>query len=379
LIGTKKQVKLLCDKLLFQEPLMPINETYRTWIQRICELRPKQRITQVQNFVWLVVGIFHSHSVNISKIAGKVIGPAKNVSTVRRLSRFLANSAIDVRSWYKPIAKTWLQSQLERVGEVRLIVDGTTVGFGHQLLMISLAYRNRAVPIAWSWVKHIRGHSSGKQQVNLLRYVGTLLPKKAPVFLVGDSEFGSILVLRQLDRWRWFYVLRQKSNTGLWISEKTGWQALGSFVHQAGQSAWLQNAYLTQQEIYQVSVLVYWQIGEKEPWCLATNLPDQALTLRYYRRRMWIEEMFGDFKKHGFDLERTMLRHAPRLSRLTLAVAFLYVWLLSTGSRTIRAGLRHIVDRKDRRDLSLFQIGWRFIDRKLLRSIPCPILLCVRS
>jgi hypothetical protein len=84
---------------------------------------------------------------------------------------------------------------------------------------------------------------------------------------------------------------------------------------------------------------------------------------------MWIEEMFGDFKKHGFDLESTMLRNAPRLSRLTLAVAFLYVWLLSIGSRTIRSGLRHLVDRKDRRDLSLFQIGFRFIDRCLLHSL----------
>lgn len=84
---------------------MPINNTYRTWIQRICELRPKQRKTQVQNFVWLMVGIFHSHSVHLSQIAGKVIGAAKNESTVRRLSRFLANPAMDVRSWYKPIAK----------------------------------------------------------------------------------------------------------------------------------------------------------------------------------------------------------------------------------------------------------------------------------
>ena len=325
-----------------------------------------------------MVGIFHSHSVNISKIAGKVIGQAKNVCPVRRLSRFLANSAMDVHSCYKPVAKIWLQLQFERVGEIRLIVDGTKIGFGHQLLMISLAYRNRAVPIAWSWVKHIRGHSSAQQQVSWLRYVETVLPKKAPVVLVGNSEFGSILVLRQLDRWRWVYVLRQKSNTGLWISEKTDCQTLGSFAHQTGHSAWFQNAYLTQQEIDQVSVLVYWQIGEKEPWCLATNLPDQALTLRYYRRRMWIEEMFGDFKKHGFELEKTMLRQTPRLSRLTLAVAFLYVWLLSTGSRTIRAGLRHIVDRKDRPDLSLFQIGWRFIDRKLLHSIPCSVLLCVR-
>jgi hypothetical protein len=358
---------------------MPINETYRTWIQRICELRPKQRITQIQNFVWLVVGIFHSHSVHLSKIAGKVLGDAKNLSTVRRLSRFLANGAIDVRSWYKPIAREWLSLQFERVGEIRLIVDGTKVGFGHQLLMVSLAYRHRAVPIAWTWVKQVRGHSSAKQQLSLLRYVSTLLPPKTPVFLAGDSEFGSIAVLRQLETWHWFYVLRQKSNTGLWLNEQTGWRELGSFVQRAGQSVWFQNACLTQQEIYPTSILIHWQIGEKEPWCLATNLPDPSLTVRYYRRRMWTEEMFGDFKKHGFDLESTMLHHVPRLSRLTLAVAFLYVWLLSVGSHTIRAGLRHIVDRKDRRDLSLFQIGWRFIERKLLRSDPFSVALCTLS
>jgi hypothetical protein len=356
---------------------MPINETYHTWIRRICELRPKQRITQVQNFVWLLVGIFHSRSVNLSKVAGKVISPAKNVSTVRRLSRFLANSAIDVRSWYRPIAKTWLRTQFERLGEIRLIVDGTKVGFGHQLLMVSLAYRKRAVPIAWSWVKHVRGHSTGKQQVSLFKYVGSLLPKGAPVFLVGDSEFGSIFVLRQLDQWHWFYVLRQKTNTGLWVNEQIGWRELGSFVSHPGQSPWFQKACLTKNEIYPVSVLIYWQIGEKEPWCLATNLPDPSLVIRYYRRRMWTEEMFGDFKKHGFDLERTMLRHAPRLSLLTLAVSLLYVWLLSIGTRSIHAGLRHLVDRKDRRDLSLFQIGFRLIERRLLNLLPVSSSLCV--
>jgi hypothetical protein len=379
LIGQENQVKLLCDKRLSQEIPMPINETYRTWIQRICELRPKQRITQVQNFVWLVVGIYHSHSVNLSRIAGKVIGTAKNVSTVRRLSRFLANPAIDVRRGYKPIAQAWLQCQFERVGEIRLIVDGTKVGFAHQLLMVSLAYRRRAVPIAWTWVQYVRGHSSGKQQVSLLMYVRTLLPKKTPVFVVGDSEFGSISVLQQVEQWHWFYVLRQKGNTSLWIDEQTDWQRMEEFVQRTGQSTWCAKAYLTQQAIQPTSALIHWQIGEKQPWCLATNLPDATLTVRYYRRRMWTEEMFGDFKKHGFDLESTMLQHAPRLSRLTLAVACLYVWLLSVGSRTIRAGLRHLVDRKDRRDLSIFQIGFRFIDRKLLLLLPISVLLCVRS
>ena len=357
---------------------MPINETYRTWIQRICELRPKQRKTQVQNFVWLVVGIFHSHSVSLSQIAGKVMSTAKNVSTVRRLSRFLASPAVDVRSWYRSTAKAWLLSQFQQVGEIRLIVDGTKIGFGHQLLMVSLAYRRRAVPMAWSWVRHVRGHSSAKQQISLLKYVLSLLPQTAPVFLVGDSEFGSIAVLQQLEQWHWFFVLRQKGNTGLWINEQVGWQKMEWFVQHVRQSTWCSNSYLTQTEIHPVSALIHWQVGEKEPWCLATNLPEASLTLRYYRRRMWTEEMFADFKKHGFDLENTMLRNPPRLSRLTLAVAFLYVWLLSVGSRTIRAGLRHFVDRKDRRDLSIFQIGLRFIDRRLLNSLPFSLSLWSR-
>jgi hypothetical protein len=39
--------------------------------------------------------------------------------------------------------------------------------------------------------------------------------------------------------------------------------------------------------------------------------------VRLYRRRMWIEEMFADWKKHGFDLESSPLRSAQRLGRLT--------------------------------------------------------------
>ncbi len=181
-------------------------------------------------------------------------------------------------------------------------MDGTKVGFGHQLLMVSLAYRRRAVPIAWSWVRHVRGHSSGKQQISLLKYVLSLIPQDTPVFLVGDSEFGSIAVLRQLEQWRWFFVLRQKGNTGLWVNEQAGWQRMERFVQQSRRTAWYPNACLTQTEIHPVSALIHWQAGEKEPWRLAINLLDASLTLRYYRRRMWTEEMFADFKKHGFDL-----------------------------------------------------------------------------
>ncbi len=355
---------------------MPTNHLYHTWMQRICELRPGQRMTQVRNFVWLIIGIYQSRSVYLSRIAGKIPGPAKLLSTTRRLSRFLDNPAIRVRDWYEPVAREWLETQFQHIGEIRLIVDGTKIGFGHQLLIVCLAYRKRAIPIAWTWVKHVKGHSTAAKQLALLAYVRQLIPVRAAVFLVGDCEFGAVAVLRQLDRWHWFYVLRQKTDTGVWLNEKRGWQPFGSYISGPGQSIWLGRGCLTAKQIYPVNLLLHWKADEKQPWCLATNLPDRCMTLAYYARRMWIEEMFGDLKKHGFDLECTMLRHFERLSRLTLAVALIYVWLVSIGTRTVRDGLRDLVDRTDRRDLSIFQIGFRFIERCVTNALTFRITLC---
>ena len=49
---------------------MPTNHLYDTWFQRIRELRPDQRITQLRNFALLVYGIYQSRSVYLSRIAG---------------------------------------------------------------------------------------------------------------------------------------------------------------------------------------------------------------------------------------------------------------------------------------------------------------------
>jgi hypothetical protein len=355
---------------------MPINELYHTWMRRICELRPGQRITQIRAFVWLIVGIYDSRSVCLSKVAGKIPGSAKQLSITRRLSRLLDNPAVHVREWYEPVARQWLEAQWCCKGEVRLIVDSTKVGFCHQLLMVSLAYRSRAIPIAWTWVKYVRGHSTSTQQLALFNYVRTLLPVGAAVFLVGDCEFGPVETLKWLDLWHWFYVLRQKSDTCIWLKQYNEWKPFGSFVYRTGQSLWLGQGYLTAKEIYLTNLLIHWATGEKEPWCLATNLPDRLMTLKQYHRRMWADEMHGDLKKHGFDLESTMLRDFVRLSRLTLAVALLYVWLISFGGRTIHRGLRDQVDRNDRRDLCIFQVGLRFTQKMLINEKTVTIPLC---
>jgi len=351
---------------------MAINSIYHTWRKKLEQLREGTNKARLSSFTLLLAGLYMSSSVHLSKIARKLPGEATNNSKTRRLMRILDNHHVQVRPWYKPIAQDILQEIENHKLEVRLSVDGSKVGFGHQLLMISVAYRRRSIPIVWTWVRHKRGHSSAKKQMALLTYARKLMPKNVMVSVAGDSEFGAIPVLELLDGWGWKYALRQKGNHLVQISSQ--WQRLDALVKR-GESKFLSTIVLTKSHGYQTNILLYWAANENEPWLIASNLPAKRSVLATYKRRMWIEAMFGDFKKSGFDLESTHLRHFLRLSRLTLAVALLYVWLTAFGSQVIKNGQRRLVDRNDRRDLSIFRIGFDSIDRRLANQKPISIRL----
>jgi hypothetical protein len=323
----------------------------------------------------MMVGIFLSRSVQLHRIAAKIPGTARLTSVVARLMRFVNNPALRVRPLYQPIAREWLEFQAGTTGRIQLVIDGTKVGSGHQLLLVAILFRRRAVPLVWTWMRSVKGHSSAGTQIALLAYLQKLIPPGVPVVLVGDSEFEAGPLQRRLNQWHWRYVLRQKANNQVQSAEGQPWQRFRDLLTEAGQSVWMDEVLLTLKHALPVNLLAHWEQGEKEPWLLATNLPTRQATLQAYRRRMWIEELFGDLKRHGFDLESTHLHHFIRLSRLTLVVALLYTWLMTTGVRVIKNGLRHLVDRKDRRDLSIFQIGLRSVERRITNSLHVAINL----
>ena len=341
---------------------------YDTWFRRIRKLLPTERVTRVSNVAWMIVGLFMNESVHLSCIARRLPLTAKLTSITDRFRRLINNEAFAVRAWYQPIAKELL-ADAARCGRVRLIVDGSKIGAGHQLLMVALAYRKRALPIAWDWVKVPRGHSQTRMQLELLRFVHSLMPDSAKVVLVGDCEFGAMPVAQQLEQWHWDYVLRQKGDTLVCVSHtRMLWQPFLQLVVGRDQMVWHTHAVVTIKHLHHTHLLAYWATGEKKPWLLITNLCENTLALKAYRRRMWIEEMFGDWKDHGVRLEKTHLRGSAHLSRLVFLVALLYLWLIAFGARAIKAGLRQLVDRKDRRDLSVFRIGLYLLDRYLAQG-----------
>ena len=347
---------------------MTINQLYLKLMHQIDQLLPNERITRKRVLAWLMATLFYGRSAHASKISNKIPGQAKKPSKAARFHRWLKNAAVRTRLWYEPVAKNLLNQTVTSGQPIRLIVDGTRIGSNHQLLMVALAYRRRALPIAWTWVRKRRGHSGATKQIALLSYVRHLIPPNSCVILLGDSEFGAISVLETLEKWSWNYVLRQKGRYLIQDDPTSIWQRLDSKLYKVGQKVWMPSVALTQKHAFSTSIVAYWKRGEKEPWFLATNFDSASQALRLYTRRMWIEEMFGDFKRNGFDLESIRLRHFRRLSRFTMAIALLYVWLVAFGAKTIKQGKRHFVDRKKSRQLSVFRIGYDMLERCLLNQ-----------
>jgi hypothetical protein len=88
-------------------------------------------------------------------------------------------------------------------------MDCTKVGFSRQLVMVSLAYQHRALPLLWTWLDYAKGHSLTATQVQLLSRLRDWLPAEAKVAFVGDCEFGRCWLQEELTFWGWGYALRQ--------------------------------------------------------------------------------------------------------------------------------------------------------------------------
>lgn len=347
-------------------------QIYHKVLHQLCQWLPDERITRLRTMALLLVGLRAGQGIHLSKIVRTWPGMAgKEPSLVNRLRRFLSNPQVEVRRWYEPLAQ-------ELVGRfagqrIRLIIDCSKVGFNYRMLTISIAYKKRALPLVWSVHRGRKGHVGYKQQLALLEYVSQLLPETSTVWLLGDAGFESVHLLSWLTAHEWHFVLRHPGkNQVRWAGQE--WIKLGDIPMAEGQTRYIGWVYLTaKHDAGPFWLIIHWAKAEDEPWFLIADCPGKRKLITLYGVRMWTEEMYGDMKGHGFDLQETHLDDADRIARLVLAVCLTFVWFLTLGSWVVKRGLRHFVDRKSRRDKSYFRIGWDWLERCLPLDDPVPL------
>ena len=351
---------------------MPNNRhTYHKTLQQLRQWLPQERITRLRNMALLLLGLQLSGAVHLPLIVRKWPLPGKIPSLTNRLRRFLDNRHVSVRDWYHPLAQQLVQAFAGK--EIRLIIDCTKVGFNYRLMTIAIAYKKRALPLVWSVHKGRKGHVTVGEQLKLFRYVATLLPQDSQVWVMGDAGFESVHLLCWLRCQGWSFVTRQSGRTLVRWSNHD-WVKLNQLPIAEGQTQTIGWVRLTQKhDVGWFFLVIHWDKGEEEPWYLVSNQTNIRLLIRRYRNRMWIEEMYGDMKGHGFDLEATHLADADRISRLVLAVCLTFVWFITLGSWVVKRGWRHLLDHKSRRDKSYFRLGWDWMERCLRLNEPVPI------
>jgi hypothetical protein len=282
---------------------------------------------------------------------------------------------VEVRLWYRPLAAHLVQMMEggSRVHPLRLVIDCTKVGFDFRLMTISLAYRKRALPLVWSVHRGRKGHTKVEDQLALLRYVRQLIPMQSEVWVLGDTGFQTVPVLQWLGRQGWHFVIRQQGRI-LVRQQGREWCKLNQFDLAPGETHTIGWVRLTRKHnVGWFWLVLHWEKGYDEPWYLVSDCQGERTLIRFYKVRMWTEEMYGDMKGHGFDLEATHLDDEDRISRLVLGVCITFVWLIALGSWVVKNGYRHFVDHKSRRDKSYFRVGWDWLARCLRLDDPVPL------
>lgn len=338
-----------------------------------CEPRSHQA-KAIQVLSALICGIVGANHSQLPRVASK--SPSfgvKQDSRLKRFQRWLTNERVSWETFFLPFAQALLLA-LAHLPLV-FIMDGSSIGRGCLVLMLSVRYRGRALPLAWTVVRGTKGHFPATAHCQLVKQVLPLIPAGADVIFLGDGEFDGTALQRYLEEVNWRYVCRTACNTLLCWGETSHYQ-LRELGVERGECLWVSEARVTAARYGPLLVVLVWERGYEQPLYLLSNLADAEVALDWYRKRGQIETFFSDQKSRGFRLEKSHLSDPARLHRLLIAACLAYLWMVSLGSQAIAERVVGFIHRADRCDLSLFQLGLRFLDWLLDTSQPLPVAFC---
>jgi Transposase DDE domain len=254
-----------------------------------------------------------------------------------------------------------------------LVIDGSVVGRGGIALMIHVVYTGRALPLCWLVRQGKKGYFSEDRHIALVEQAQELVPLGASVVLLGDGEFDGIGLQRTLEETGWSYVCRTGCNlTASWDGETFRLDTLGWCI-KPGTLVDLPEVFFTAEAYGPMRLLCCWAKGYKEPLSLVTNMTSAEEACRWYAKRFRIETFFSDQKSRGFHLHTSHLSDPKRLSRLLIAACLAYIWIVYLGEVCVKEGWVKIIHRRDRCDLSFFQLGLRLLDHLLNEGLSIPV------
>jgi hypothetical protein len=341
-------------------------EVWQGWVREIGRIMPGLGAWQQRALALFSLGVASAKHCGTARVAAVVPGAATVPSTTRRFERLLANERLDVRAARAAVGAAVLEQG--RGQTLWLALDETHQGHTETgarlgMLAVRLCYRERAIPLAW--VCYRPGAAEAPFPVligRLLDEVAALIPPNTHVVLMTDRGLSWPSLIDQCRKVGWSFLCRVQGATRFRDTDGvtgpiraraprpgTRWQGRGRAFLKAGWRA--------------VTVVAVWRRGDDEPWLLVTDLAPAWVRCAQYRHRMDEELSFRDDKSAGFDWDASRVREPAHMDRLLLVLQLAACFVLAQGVLVLQHGQRRVLERPDRRTLSLFSLGLRWLDR----------------
>lgn len=271
--------------------------------------------------------ILNTRSVNLMENAAALPREIGSIDhRYQYISRVLGNGHIDPDEVMQAYAEEVFQRQHDAGETVVLALDQSKVNDGHEVLMLSVRMRDRALPVAWRVRQHKRPHWLARA-TRTSGNCSSLASRRRASSVGRRPVYGTARLIEWCQEANWGYRLRLKGNLTL--------------QHQGGEMVTREIAELLPEgivnaELYGTGVVtnigVLHEDGHKEPWIIAMNVTPSEYRVLDYGMRWGIEAMFSDFKTRGFGITESQIKRLDRLARLILVLAIAMYWAVSTGA-----------------------------------------------
>lgn len=228
----------------------------------------------------LVSGIVGCKNVHLPKIASTVPDGNKATSREKKFSRWINSQKIDFETYFLPFVEILLRSL---AGDTLIFaIDGSVVGRGCIVLMVSMIFKGRSLPVTWLVVKGKKGHLPQSSHLELLNSLQAIVPGDKKIVILGDGEFDSIALQQDVENYGWEYSCRTVINkTMIWRDYEISCR--DALVHiKSGMYMMFRNVLFTHEKYGHVHVICYWNEGYKDPIFLVTNIDSAERACVFY-------------------------------------------------------------------------------------------------
>jgi hypothetical protein len=323
---------------------MSTSVRYDSIASRLISALPELRPRLCDPLTCALVGMSQAISAQQRAVAAAMPLSTKQPSKIQRFRRLLDTATLTAEGIYQPVVRAALTGL--RRQRVHVLLDRVVLTETQNVLVVSLGFRRRSIPLVWRVLAHA-GSSSLADQQALLTAAVALLPSAVRVLVHADSEFRSQTLFTWIRRHGWDAILGIRGNVTVTTDPVTSGQALTAWLPARDTVAYLNAVWLTEDRCGPTNVLAWWDKDDRGVltcYAVMTNLPATWQTYRIGSRRMWIETMFRDWQSGGFELGKTGITDHARFHRLIILVCLIYLWFVSVGRWVVKRGYRTLLD-----------------------------------